>query len=385
MKYIDEFRGREAAEEVLSEIRKTVLEIKQNSGISLPIRLMEICGGQTHSILQYGIDAALPEEVEFVHGPGCPVCVTPIETINLALELAKQPNVIFTSFGDMLRVPGSDENMFEAKAKGADIRWVYNPIETVKIAKENPSKEVIFFAIGFETTTAPIAVALHHAKKEGVKNFSILTAMVRVPPALEVILSDPECVIDGVLAAGHVCTVMGTEEYEPLAEKYGMPIAVTGFQPVEILKGVLACLKQIRDGRAEAENAYDWVARKEGNLVAKKLIEKYFKVIDRKWRGIGLIPNSGFGLRDEYKHFDAEEKWKNVNAQKEPEPNKYCGLVLTGKIKPTECPFFRKECSQEHPIGALMVSSEGACAAYYLYRDDPPSPTSAMAGKGENK
>ena len=367
MKYITEFRDKEVAEGVITEIKKTVSEIKQNPKIKLPIRIMEICGGQTHSILQYGIHTALPEEVEFVHGPGCPVCVTPIETINLALELAKQPNVIFTSFGDMLRVPGSDENMFEAKAKGADIRWVYSPIDAVEMAKQNPDKEVIFFAIGFETTTAPITSAIHLAEMNKVKNFSVLTAMVRVPPALEVILSDPECVIDGILAAGHVCTVMGTKEYEPLVEKYGVPIVVTGFQPVDILSGVLDVLKQIRDERAELENAYGWVARKEGNLVAQELINTYFQFIDRKWRGIGLIPMSGFGLRDEYKHFDAEEKWKNITAQKEPEPNKYCGLVLTGKIKPTECPFYKKECSQEHPIGALMVSSEGACAAYFLY------------------
>jgi len=352
---------------VIAEIYKTVAEIKEKPNAKLPIRLMEICGGQTHSILQYGIHTRLPAEVEFVHGPGCPVCVTPIEIINLALELAKQPNVIFTSFGDMLRVPGSDENMFEAKAKGADIRWVYAPTDAVEIAKQNPDKEVIFFAIGFETTTWPITEALCIAERDDVKNFSILPTMVRVPPALEVILSDPECVIDGILAAGHVCTVMGTEEYEPLVLKYGVPIVVTGFQPVDILNGVLMTLKQIRDGRSDVENAYGWVACKEGNLVAQKLINKYFKIVDRKWRGIGVIPKSGFGLREEYKHFDAEEKWKNITAQKEPEPNEFCGKVLTGKIKPTECPFYKKECSQEHPIGALMVSSEGACAAYFLY------------------
>ncbi|MCK9351585.1 MAG: hydrogenase formation protein HypD [Candidatus Paceibacterota bacterium] len=384
MKYIDEFRDKEVAKGVIAEIKRTVEEIKQNPEIKLPIRIMEICGGQTHSILQYGIHSALPEEVEFVHGPGCPVCVTPIETINLALELAKQPNVIFTSFGDMLRVPGSDENMFEAKAKGADIRWVrYSPTEAVEIAKQNPDKEVIFFAIGFETTTAPITAALHRAETDGVKNFSILPAMVRVPPALEVILSDPECVVDGILAAGHVCTVMGTEEYEPLVQKYGVPIVVTGFQPVDILNGTLMVLKQLRDGRSEIENAYGWVARASGNTVAKTLIDKYFKIIDRKWRGIGTIPNSGFGLRDEYLHYDAELKWKNIDARKEPEPNAYCGLVLMGKIKPTECPFFRKECSQEHPIGALMVSSEGACAAYFLYQQDISPSTSS--GQGETK
>jgi len=369
MKYVTEFRDKEVAKGVIGEIQRTVLEIKQNPNIKLPIRLMEICGGQTHSILQYGIHTALPPEVEFIHGPGCPVCVTPISTIDLALELAKQPKVIFTSVGDMLRVPGSDENMFEARAKGADIRWVYSPIEAVEIAYENPDKEIIFFAIGFETTTSPIAAAIYLAEKMKVKNFSILTAMVRVPPALEVILSDEECAVDGVLAAGHVCTVMGSEEYEPLVEKYGIPIVITGFQPVEILGGVLACLQQIRDGRAVVENAYDWVVEKEGNPFAQELIHTYFEVIDRTWRGIGNIPHSGFGLRKEYRHFDAEEKWKNINAVKEPKPNKYCGLVLTGKIKPTECPFFGKECSQEHPIGALMVSSEGACSAYYLYQD----------------
>ena len=370
MKYVTEFRDKEVAEGVILEINKVVAEIKKNPRIKLPIRLMEICGGQTHSILQYGIHSALPKEVEFVHGPGCPVCVTPIETINLALELAKQPNVIFTSFGDMLRVPGSDENMFEAKAKGADIRWVYAPSEAVEIAKQNPDKEVVFFAIGFETTTWPITEALCIAERDSVKNFSILPTMVRVPPALEVILSDPECIIDGILAAGHVCTIMGTEEYEPLVEKYNVPIVVTGFQPIDILTGVLLALLQIEEGRSDVENAYGWVANSAGSTVAKSLINKFFKIVDRKWRGIGLIPNSGFGLRDEYLKYDAEIKWKNIHARKEPEPNKYCGLVLTGKIKPTECPFYTKECSQEHPIGALMVSSEGACAAYFLYNKD---------------
>ncbi|MCX6736235.1 MAG: hydrogenase formation protein HypD [Candidatus Parcubacteria bacterium] len=365
MKYLTEFRDKDVANGVLSEIQKTAKQIKQNPNIKLPILLMEICGGQTHSILQYGLNTAVLPDVEFVHGPGCPVCVTPIETINLALELAKQPNVIFTSFGDMLRVPGSHENMFQAKANGADIRWVYSPIDAVEIAKENPDKEVIFFAIGFETTVTPITAAIHLAKKWGVKNFFILTAMVRVPPALEVILNDQECVINGVLAAGHVCTIMGSGEYEPLAQKYAIPIVVTGFQPVEILSGVLTCLKQIRDGRAQVENAYNWVVREEGNLVAKELINEYFEIINRRWRGIGEIPNSGFGLRKEYQHFNAEEHWKNIIIKKEAESNPYCGLVLTGKMKPTACPFFKKECSQEHPIGALMVSSEGACAAYH--------------------
>lgn len=366
MKYVTEFRDKDVAQDLLKKIHATLSRIKEAGRQKWPINIMEVCGGQTHSLLKYGINCAFPGEVEFIHGPGCPVCVTPIETIDLALKLATRPEVIFTSFGDMLRVPGSDENMFEAKARGADIRWVYAPFEAVEIAKKDPEKEVIFFAIGFETTTAPIAAALAIAEKEGVKNFSILTAMVRVPPALEVVLSDPECVVDGILAAGHVCTVMGYEEYVPLAEKYQMPIAVTGFQPVEILFGVLHLLMQIEKGSAQAENTYGWIVKKEGSRVAQATIHKYLKIIDRNWRGIGMIPQSGFGLREEYAHFDAELKF-NEKCGKAAEPNVYCGLVLTGKIKPTECPFFGKQCSQSHPIGALMVSDEGACAAYFTY------------------
>jgi len=366
MKYVDEFKDVKALQKILGRIREVIERMKKN-GARFPLRIMEICGGQTHSILKYGIHEALPKEVEFIHGPGCPVCVTPIETIDLALAIAKRSNVIFTSFGDMLRVPGSDENMFETKAKGADIRWVYSTLDAVQIAKENPEKEVVFFAIGFETTTAPIAAALDMAEKDGVKNFSLLTAMVKVPPALELLLSDEDCMIDGILAAGHVCTIMGYEEYIPLAEKYRVPIVVTGFQPAEILLGILRCLENLKEHKTEVSNAYEWMVQKEGNPEARKMIEKYFEVIDRKWRGIGTIPKSGFGLRLEYSRFDTEKKFSEMPNIPERKVNPHCGAVLQGKMKPCDCPFFGKECTQQHPIGALMVSDEGACAAYFQY------------------
>jgi len=363
MKYVDEFRDKDVASDLVRKIGSVV----DGMNVSSPVRIMEICGGQTHSILMYGIEAVLSSSIEFIHGPGCPVCVTPIEKIDLALELARRPGVILASFGDMLRVPGSDENMFEAKATGADIRWVYSPLEAVEIAKSDPQKEVVFFAIGFETTTAPLAAALHVAERDSVKNFSLLTAMVRVPPALELLLSDPDCVIDGILAAGHVCTVMGSDEYAPIAEKHRVPIAVTGFQPVEILMGVLEVVEQISRGEATVRNTYAWVAKQEGNSSAKALIEKYFCVIDRNWRGIGMIPQSGFGIRDEYSRFDAEKKFR-AQVQEPRQTNKYCGLVLQGKCRPSDCPFFGKQCTQTHPVGAPMVSSEGACAAYFTYQ-----------------
>lgn len=368
MKYLQEFQECSGAEKLLGEIRQTIEKMKRAGKQKFPVRIMEICGGQTHSILREGIDTILAPDIEFIHGPGCPVCVTPAGKINLAIAFAKKPGIIFASFGDMLRVPGSGENMFASRAQGADIREMYSPLDAVETAKNEPKKEVVFFAIGFETTTAPIASALFSAEEENVKNFSLLTAMVKVPPALELLLSDPRCEIDGVLAAGNVCSIMGYEEYIPLAEKYGVPITVTGFQTSEILLGVLSTVKQLYDGRAEVENAYDWVVRRKGNLGAQRLIHKYLETVDRHWRGIGMIPKSGFGLRKEYFRFDAEKRFAGLPEFTELTPNRYCGAVLQGKLKPCDCPFFGKECTRKHPIGALMVSGEGACAAYGLYK-----------------
>lgn len=360
---LDEFRDKAVSKKLIHEIRNAVSEMK----ISSPLTLMELCGGQTHELLKSGIQTALYGVIEFIHGPGCPVCVTPIETIDFAIALAKKPNVIFASLGDMFRVPGSAETMFEARAKGADIKVVSSPMEAVTIAEQNPKREVVFFGIGFETTTPPIVVALDYAINCGIQNFSILTAMVKVPPALELILQDPQSTIKGILAAGHVCTVMGIEEYIPLAEKYSIPIVITGFEPVDLLYGILACVKQIRDERHVVENPYDRIVRLKGNMVAKDLMFQYLEVIDRNWRGIGYIEKSGFGIRPEFANYDAEVKHGDVFPTTSTEAISYCGQVLMGHLKPNACPYFGKSCTTIHPLGAPMVSSEGACAAYINY------------------
>jgi len=360
MKFLTEYRDPELAKQVLDEIKKTVTK---------PWKIMEVCGGQTHSLVKNGILNVLPKEVTMVHGPGCPVCVTPLHLIDKAIYLAEEKNVILCSFGDMIRVPGSKKSILEAKAQGADIRILYSPLEAVNIAKENPDKEVVFFAVGFETTAPANALSVLHAHKLGLKNYSILASHVLVPPAIEAIMSDEETVIDGFLAAGHVCTIMGMEEYYPIAEKYNIPLVVTGFEPLDILQGILMVIKQLEAGKAVVENQYARVVKEEGNLNAKEVISKVFKVQDQMWRGIDVIPNSGWGISDEFAAFDAEKKFpiEMIKA----EENKECiaGAIMKGIKKPHECQHFAKKCTPQNPLGAPMVSSEGACAAYYNFAD----------------
>ncbi len=359
MKYVDEYRN--AAE--AGRLRQAIEKITTR-----PWTLMEVCGGQTHSIVKFGIDELLPQEITLVHGPGCPVCVTPLELIDKAIMIASGPRAIFCSFGDMLRVPGSERDLFMVKANGGDIRIVYSPLDAVKIARDNPTKEVVFFAVGFETTAPANAMAVHQAKEMGIKNFSILVSHVLVPPAIETVLSSPQNRVQGFLAAGHVCTVMGYTEYEPIAAKYKVPIVVTGFEPVDILQGIYMCVKQLEEGRFEVENQYARSVRKEGNLPAQELVSRVFKIVPRKWRGVGEIPMSGLGLTEEYEEFDAEKRFAVAAYTAEEPAECISGLILQGIKKPNECPAFGTRCTPEHPFGATMVSSEGACAAYYLYR-----------------
>ncbi len=358
MKYLDEFRDPVVASEILAELHKVTTQ---------PWVIMEICGGQTHSIIRNGIDQVIPRKIELVHGPGCPVCVTPLEIIDQAIAIARQPNVIFTSFGDMLRVPGSSKDLFMAKSEGADVRTVFSPLEALKIARKNPAKEVVFFAVGFETTAPGNAMAIFQAKREGLTNFSELVSHVLVPPAMEALLSAPNNRVQGYLAAGHVCTIMGWEEYEPIAEKYRVPIVVTGFEPIDILEGLLMTVTQMEKGLHRVENQYTRSVQRAGNPAARKIIAAVFEVTNRKWRGIGEIPASGFGIRPEYTAYDAQRKFAVGAIKTEESPLCISGEVLRGLKKPHECPAFGKECRPEHPLGAPMVSSEGACAAYYRY------------------
>lgn len=358
MKYIDEFRNPEIAKRILQQIKDTVTR---------PWVIMEICGGQTHSILKNGIDQLLPKEIELVHGPGCPVCVTPLEMIDQALAIARQSDVIFTSFGDMLRVPGTHDDLFKVKSEGGDVRMVYSPLEALKLARENPDKEVVFFAVGFETTAPGNAMAVYQAAKEGLNNFSELVSHVLVPPAMEALLSSPENRVQAYLAAGHVCTVMGWNEYTPIAKKYKVPIVPTGFEPIDILQGILLTVQQLEEGRYNIENQYTRVVKAEGNIPAQKLIKDVFEITDRKWRGIGIIPNSGYKLTEKYKAYDAALKYNVGHIESQESPVCISGIILQGLKKPPQCPAFGKECTPEHPLGATMVSSEGACAAYYRY------------------
>jgi hydrogenase expression/formation protein HypD len=359
MKYVDEYRDADDA----GRLRQAIEGITTR-----PWTLMEVCGGQTHSIVKFGIDELLPPEISLVHGPGCPVCVTPLELIDKAIMIASGPRAIFCSFGDMLRVPGSERDLFMVKANGGDIRIVYSPLDAVKIARDNPAKEVVFFAVGFETTAPANAMAVHQAKEMGIKNFSILVSHVLVPPAIEAVLSSPQNRVQGFLAAGHVCTVMGYTEYQPIAAKYKVPIVVTGFEPVDILQGIYMCVKQLEEGHCEVENQYARSVRKEGNLPAQELVSRVFKVVPRKWRGVGEIPISGLGLTEEYEQFDAEKRFAVAAYTAEEPAECISGLILQGIKKPNECPAFGTRCTPEHPFGATMVSSEGECAAYYLDR-----------------
>jgi len=359
VKFIDEYRDGALAQKLAQEIHRITTR---------PHVLMEVCGGQTHAIVKFGIDELLPKQIELVHGPGCPVCVTPLEQIDKALAIAARKDVIFCSFGDMLRVPGSEKDLFAIKADGGDVRIVYSPMDAVKIARENPSKEVVFFAVGFETTAPANAMAVYQARQQNVDNFSVLVSHVLVPPAMEAILSSSQNRVNGFLAAGHVCVVMGYQEYPPIAEKYKVPIVVTGFEPLDILQGIYMCVKQLEEGRHVVENQYTRTVNKDGNTHAQKIIQEVFRVMPRKWRGIGEIPQSGFGLSKDYARFDAEARFNLSDICVEESPACISGLILQGLKKPNACAAFGTTCTPEHPLGATMVSSEGACAAYYSYR-----------------
>lgn len=365
MKFVSEYRNAVLVRRVLDEIQDTV----KRDWV-----LMEICGGQTHAIMRHGIDQLLPAEIELVHGPGCPVCVTPLEQIDKALAIASQPGVIFTSYGDMLRVPGSGRDLFSVRATGGDIRVVYSPLDAVKIARENPNCEVVFFAIGFETTAPANAMSVLQARTSGLKNYSMLVSHVRVPPAMHAILDSPHNRVQAFLAAGHVCAVMGFWEYQPIAEQYGIPIVVTGFEPLDIVKGVLMAVAQLERGEAQAQNAYQRTVTFEGNRPAQDTIKKVFEDCDRKWRGIGTIPKSGWRLRPDFSDFDAETRFQ-VEGIRSQEPQVcIAGKILQGMKIPTECTAFGDSCTPQNPLGATMVSSEGTCAAYFRYKTSAPEP-----------
>jgi hydrogenase expression/formation protein HypD len=359
MKYVDEYRDATRARRLADAIRAITTR---------PWSIMEICGGQTHAIVRFALDEMLPSEITLIHGPGCPVCVTPIEQIDKAVALASRPEVTFCSFGDMLRVPGSGRDLLTVKSEGGDVRVVYSPMDSLTIARQNPDREVVFFAIGFETTAPANAMAVAQAAKLGVKNFSVLVSHVLVPPAMRAVLDSPQCRVQGFLAAGHVCAVMGVEQYRPIARQYHVPIVVTGFEPLDILQGIHSCVKQLEEGRAEVENQYARTVRPEGNLAAMRQIDEVFEVVPRKWRGIGEIPESGWGLRAAYAAWDAERRFDLAGIRADEPAECMAGQVLQGHCKPGDCPCFGVRCTPDHPLGAPMVSNEGACAAYYRYR-----------------
>lgn len=359
MKYVDEYRDAGKAETCARQIAALTTR---------PWSIMEVCGGQTHSIVKFGLDELLPKGLTLLHGPGCPVCVTPLELVDKALLIAARPEVIFCSFGDMLRVPGTGGDLFSVKARGGDVRIVYSPLDALKLARDNPQRQVVFFAVGFETTAPANAMAVFQAKAQNIRNFSVLVSHVLVPPAIAALLSAPDNRTQAFLAAGHVCTVMGFEEYVPLAAKYHVPIVVTGFEPLDILQGILMAVRQLEEGRAEVENQYARSVRREGNRPAQELIAQVFQVTHRKWRGIGEIPASGFGLRPAFADFDAETRFGVAGYSADEDAECISGQVLRGVRKPQECPAFGTRCTPDRPLGATMVSSEGACAAYYAYR-----------------
>ena len=358
MKYLNEYRDGATCKRIASEIARIVTR---------PWAIMEVCGGQTHSIIRTGIDQILPDEIEMIHGPGCPVCVTPLEMIDKALAIASRPEVIFCSFGDMLRVPGSKDDLFKIKGAGGDVRVVYSPLDAVSIARENPDREVVFFAIGFETTAPANAMAVKLAKDQNVSNFSALVSHVLVPPAIKAIINSPGNRVNAFLAAGHVCCVTGFAEYPPICDQYKIPIVVTGFEPLDLLEGIRRAVIQLESGEAFVENAYPRVVSEQGNTAAQAVLDEVFEVTDRAWRGIGAIPRSGWRLRDAYRDFDAEIKFTVSDIRSRESSLCRAGDVLTGTIKPNECGAFGKECTPRTPLGATMVSSEGACAAYYNY------------------
>jgi hydrogenase expression/formation protein HypD len=358
VKFLSEYRDQKAAEQLSQHIWKKVTR---------PWTIMEICGGQTHTIVKSGLEDLLPRDITLVHGPGCPVCVTPIELIDKAVAIAHRPEVIFCSFGDMLRVPGSTKSLFDAKAESADVRIVYSPLDAVKLARTTPERQVVFFAVGFETTAPANAMAAWQADHDHIENFSLLVSHVLVPPAMEALLSSSNCVVQGFLAAGHVCTVMGYEEYFPIAERYKVPIVVTGFEPLDILEGILMTVSQLEEGRHDVENQYARATRREGNRPAQERIIEVFEVVNRQWRGLGEIPASDFQLRGRFQKYDANRRFPFTGTPAQESPECISGLILQGIKKPHECPAFAVKCTPENPLGAPMVSSEGACAAYYHY------------------
>ena len=359
MKYVDEYRDGEIARRLSAEIARRATR---------PWVLMEICGGQTHTLMRFGIDEMLPAGIEMVHGPGCPVCVTPLEIIDKAIEIASHPGVTLVSYGDMLRVPGSRTDLFHVRANGSDVRIVYSPTEALKIARANPERNVVFFAVGFETTAPANAMAVWQAKREGLKNFSLLASHVLVPPAIRALLSSPRNRVQGFIGPGHVCTVMGYHQYEELAREFRVPIVVGGFEPLDLLEAILMLVTQLEEGRAEVENQYVRSVSYEGNKPAQKILGEVFEVCDRKWRGIGGIPESGLSIRAEYADFDADKLFETEGLTAEEAPECVSAEVLQGLKKPVECAAFAVRCTPENPLGAPMVSSEGACAAYYQYR-----------------
>jgi hydrogenase expression/formation protein HypD len=358
MKHLAEYREAEKAKRLAAAIHRVATR---------PWAIMEVCGGQTHSIIRNGVDQLLPPEVELIHGPGCPVCVTPLETIDRALAIAAKPGVIFCSFGDMLRVPGSRDNLFAVKAVGGDVRVVYSPLDAVKLAHAQPDREVVFLAIGFETTAPANAMAVKLARQQGLKNFSMLVSHVLVPPAIEAIMLSPGNRVNAFLAAGHVCSVMGTWQYPPLAERFRVPIVVTGFEPLDLLEGIRRTVMQLEQGRHEVENAYARVVTERGNELAQAVVAEVFAPVDRAWRGIGVIPASGWRLADTYRDFDAEVRFGVTDVTAVESPLCKSSEVLRGTLKPNQCPAFGRECTPRTPLGATMVSSEGACAAYYHF------------------
>lgn len=366
MRYLDEFRDPQLARRLFDEIARVTTR---------HWAIMEVCGGQTHAIIRNGIDQLLPDDVELIHGPGCPVCVTPLGMIDKALAIAARPGVIFCSFGDMLRVPGSRQDLFTVRSEGGDVRVVYSPLDAVRLAEEHPDRHVVFFAIGFETTAPANAMAVHQARRRGVRNFSVLVSHVLVPPAIEAIVTSPTNRVDAFLAAGHVCSVMGTWQYGPLVDAHRIPIVITGFEPLDVLEGIRQVVVQLESGRPQLANAYSRVVSEEGNVVAQRMLADVFEVCDRRWRGIGEIPASGWRLSPRYRDFDAEARFDVADVDAPESSICRSGEVLQGLIKPNECAAFGRECTPRNPLGATMVSSEGACAAYYQYRRlDGPVP-----------
>jgi len=359
MKYVDEYRNAEQVRQLAELIRRR---------LTRPWQIMEVCGGQTHAIVRFGLDELLPREVTMVHGPGCPVCVTPIEILDQAIAIASRPEVIFSSFGDMLRVPGSKKDLLTVKSEGGDVRIVYSPMDAVTLAEKNPQRQVVFFAVGFETTAPANAMAVAQAARRGIENFSVLVSHVLVPPAIRAVLDSPQCSVQGFLAAGHVCTVMGIDQYRPIARQYRVPIVATGFEPLDILQGVSMCIEQLEQGRFEAEIQYTRSVRPEGNPAAIRQIDEVFAPVARKWRGIGEIPASGLGLRPDYARFDAGRRFGVSHLTADEPAECIAGAVLQGHKRPLDCPAFAIRCTPDRPLGAPMVSSEGTCAAYYRYR-----------------